>query len=102
MNLEVFRPKNKTENLLFSITKNCETVIEQTHKKPLETLQFKLMQPKETSSFKPSINLGLDSKWVVGLKSLGVYNSVFNTTEKKQIQTLSRLRRSFPMAYDRT
>ena len=29
----MIRPKNETEKLLLSITKNCETLIEQTHKK---------------------------------------------------------------------
>ena len=33
MNLNMIRPKNQTEDLLLSITKNCETLIEQTHKK---------------------------------------------------------------------
>ena len=28
------RPKNKTEDLLLSINKNCETINEQTHTKP--------------------------------------------------------------------
>ena len=30
----MIRPKNETENLLLSITKNCETLIKQTHRKP--------------------------------------------------------------------
>ena len=34
----MIRPKNQTEDLLLSITKNCETLIEQTHTKPQETL----------------------------------------------------------------
>ena len=33
MNLNMIRPKNETEDLLLSITKNCETLIEQTYKK---------------------------------------------------------------------
>ena len=33
MNLNVIRPKNQTEDLLLSITKNCETLIKQTHRK---------------------------------------------------------------------
>ena len=33
MNLNMIRPENQTEDLLLSITKNCETLIEQTHKK---------------------------------------------------------------------
>ena len=57
----MFRPKNETD-LLLSITKNGETLFEQTHTKPQETLDFKLTQPRETFSFRPSINVGVDSK----------------------------------------
>ena len=51
MNLKTIRPKNETQDLLLSITKNCETLIEQTHRKPEETLEFKLTKPKEKVSF---------------------------------------------------
>ena len=44
----MIRPKSQTEDLLLSITKNCETLIEQTHRKPEETLEFKMLKPKET------------------------------------------------------
>ena len=40
MNLNMIRPKNETEDLLPSKTKNCETLIEQTHTKPQETLEL--------------------------------------------------------------
>ena len=33
MNVKMIRPKNETENLSLSITKNCETLIEQTLRK---------------------------------------------------------------------
>ena len=46
MNLNIITPKNETENLLLSITKNCETLIEQTHRKPEETLEFKMTKPR--------------------------------------------------------
>ena len=39
MNLNMIRPKTQTEDLLLSITKNCETLIEQTHRKAEETLE---------------------------------------------------------------
>ena len=32
MNLNMIRPENGTEDLLLSKTKNCETLIDQTHK----------------------------------------------------------------------
>ena len=62
-------PKNETEELLLSKTLNCETLKKQTHKKPQETLEFRLKHPREIFSFKPFNDLGLDSKWMVGLTS---------------------------------
>ena len=41
----MIRPKNQTEDLLLLITKKCETLIEQTHTKPQETLEFKMIKP---------------------------------------------------------
>ena len=38
MNLNMIRPKNQTDDLLLSITKNCQTLIKQTHRKAEETL----------------------------------------------------------------
>ena len=42
----MIRTKNETEDLSFSITKSCETLIEQTHTKPQETLEFKMIKPR--------------------------------------------------------
>ena len=53
MNLNMIRPKNETEDLLLSITKNCETLIEQTHRKAEQTLEFKLNKSRETFRFQP-------------------------------------------------
>ena len=80
MNLNMIRPKNEIEDLLLSITKNCEMLIEQTHRKPEETLEFKMTKPRETSHFRPSIqNQG---SWMLGLVDLEVYNSIFIITEE--------------------
>ena len=79
MNLNMIRPKNKTEDLLLSITKNCETLIEQTHRKAEETLEFKMVQSKQTFHFKPPIPI--EGSWMIGLTDLEVYNSMFNITE---------------------
>ena len=76
----MIRPKNETEDLLLSITKNCETLIEQTHTKPQETLEFKMIKPRETFHFKPPIQIKGD--WMIGLTDLEVYNSMFNITEE--------------------
>ena len=80
MDLNMIRPKNQTEDLLLSITKNCETLIEQTHTKPQETLEFKMTKPREIFNFKPPIQIKGD--WMIGLTDLEVYNSIFNITEE--------------------
>ena len=79
MNLNMIRPKNETENLLLTITKNCEKLIEQNHRKAEETLEFKMINPRETFHFKPPIQIRGD--WMIGLTDLEVYNSIFNITE---------------------
>ena len=76
----MIRPKNETEDLLLSITKNFETLIEQTHTKPQETLEFKMIKPRETFHFKPPIQI--KGNWMIGLTDLEVYNSIFNITEE--------------------
>ena len=80
MDLIMIRPKNQTEDLLLSITINCETLIEQTHTKPQETLEFKMTKPREIFHFKPPIQIKGD--WMIGLTDLEVYNSIFNITEE--------------------
>ena len=72
-------PKNKTEDLLLSKTKNCETLIEQTHRKPEETLEFKMTKPREIFHFTPPMEI--EEVWMLGLVDLEVYNSIFNITE---------------------
>ena len=72
----MIRPKNGTEDLLLSITKNCETPIKQTHRKPQETLEFKMNKPKETIHFNQPIHIKGD--WMLGLTDLEVYNSIFD------------------------
>ena len=80
MNLNKIRPKNETEDLLLSITKNCETLIDQTHRKAEETLEFKMTKPRETFHFTPPVQIKGD--WMIGLTDLEVYNSIFNITEE--------------------
>ena len=76
----MIRPKNDTEDLLLSITKNCETLIEQTHRKAEETLEFKMNKSRETFHFSQPIQIQGD--WMIGLTDLEVYNSIFNITEE--------------------
>ena len=80
MNLNMIRPKNETEDLLLSINKNRETLINQTHRKAEETLEFKLTKPKETFHLTPPIQIKGD--WMIGLTDLEVFNSIFNITEE--------------------
>ena len=80
MNLNMIRPKNQTEDLLLSITKNCETLIKQTHRKAEATSEFKMIKSRETFHFKPPIQIQGD--WMIGLTNLEVYNSIFNITEE--------------------
>ena len=80
MNLNMIRPKNETEDLLLSITKNCQTLIEQTHRKPEETLEFKMLKSREAFHFNPPINT--NGLWMLGLIDQEVYNSIFNITKE--------------------
>ena len=71
----MIRPKNETENLLLSITKNCETLIEQTHRKAEETLEFKMIKPRETFHSFQSTNSSqrrLDD-WINRFRSMQFY-----------------------------
>ena len=74
----MIQSKNETEDLLLSITKNCETLIEQTHKKAEEMLEFKLTKSRETFHFNPSFEV--KENWMIGLISLEVYRSIYNIT----------------------
>ena len=76
----MIRPKNETEDLLLSITKNCEMLNEQTHRKPEEIVDVKITKPRETFHFNPPIHVKGD--WMLGLIYLEVYNSIFNITEE--------------------
>ena len=80
MNLNMIHSKNEIEDLLLSITKNCEKLVEQTHRKPEETLEFKKLKPRETFRFNPPIQVKGD--WMIGLLDLEVYNSIFNIAKK--------------------
>ena len=64
----MIRPRNETEVFLLSITKSCETLNEETHTKPRETLEFKPTQPREQFSFKPLFSI--EGSLILGLPSL--------------------------------
>ena len=80
MNLNIIRPKNETQDLLLSITKNGETLLEQTHRKAEETLEFKMGISKEFFHFNPPFQI--KRYWMIGLASLELYNTIFDITEE--------------------
>ena len=55
-------------------------MVEQTHRKPEETLEFKMLKSRETFHFNTPIHTKGD--WMLGLIDLEVYNSVFNITKE--------------------
>ena len=101
MNLNMIRPKTETEDLLLSITKNCQTLVQQTHRKPEETLEFKKLKPRETFHFNPPVRTKGD--WMPGLIDLEVYKSIFNmnhTNNKFELYTDTFDEFSFPELKD--
>ena len=61
-------PEKETEDLLLSITKNCETPIKQTRRKPEKTLEFEMIKPRKTFHFQPPISI--EGSWMIRLTSL--------------------------------
>ena len=53
----MIRPKNEIQDLLFSITENCETLNTKTNRKVEEPLECKLTRPRQTFSFEPPISI---------------------------------------------
>ena len=68
------KPKSEIEELILSIAKKCETLVQQTHRKPEETLEFRMIKPRETFLFSPPIEIS--GIWMLGLIDLEVNNSI--------------------------
>ena len=68
--------------LLLSIKKHTEMLIEQTKTKPQETLEFKMSKQRQTFAFNPSINLVEEDKGLLAVSSFECKNSVFNITDE--------------------
>ena len=84
----MIKTKNETEDLMLSITKSCQTLIEQTHTKPEGTLKLKMNKSREIFHFTPPIQIKADC--MIGLTSLEVYISIFNinhTSNKFELYT---------------
>ena len=60
----MIQSRAETEELLLSITKNCETLNQQTHKTAKETVEVKLIKPRETFQFKTPVSN--EGSWMVG------------------------------------
>ena len=80
MDLSNFVTYDKKESLLLNIAKSNQEIVENTQSKPQETLEFEMTKQKESFSF--DVPLNLEEKWMMGVTSLEVYNSVYNITEK--------------------
>ena len=80
MDLSKFVTYEKKESLLLNIANSSQEIVENTHSKPQESLEFKMNKQKESFSF--DIPLELPEKWMMGVTSLEVYNTVYNISEK--------------------
>ena len=80
MDLSNFVTYDKTESLLLNIAKSNQEIVENTQSKPQETLEFEMTKQKKSFSF--DVPLNLEEKWMMGVTSLEVYNTVYNITEK--------------------
>ena len=76
----MIRPKNDTEDFLLSITKNCETLFEQTHRKPQDILEFKFDKSRETFHFNPPIEM--IGSWMLEISGVEVYDSIVFITKQ--------------------
>ena len=77
----MIRPKNETEDLLISITKYCKILVKHTHRKPEETLEVKVIKPREAFHFNPPIHI--KGYWMLGSTDLEVHKSLLNVTKEK-------------------
>ena len=62
------------------MVKKLDEIEKNTHTKPQETLEFKMVRPKQTFHFDE--DLIIPEKWLMGLVNLQVYNTVYNITER--------------------
>ena len=70
------------DELLLSIKKHTDTLIEQTKTKPQETLEFKMNKQMQSFSFSPPLNLLKEGKCLLAVSSFECTNSVFNITNE--------------------
>ena len=80
MDLSKFTTNDKKETLLLAIAKSNLDIVDNTRSQPQETLEFKMNKHQKSFPFDPPLQL--PDKWMMGVISLEVYNSVFNVTER--------------------
>ena len=68
--------------MLLSIEKLTDTLIEQTKTKPQATLEFVMNKQTQTYSFNPPISLSEEGKWLLAVTFFECTNSVFSTTNE--------------------
>ena len=67
---------------LFLIRKHTNTLIQQTRKRPQETLEFKMNEQLATFSFNPPTILVKGGKWFLAVTYFECTNSVFEKTNE--------------------
>ena len=67
MDLSTFVINDKKGSLLLSFAKSNQEIVENTHSKPQETLEFKMTKQKESFSF--DVPLELPEQWTMGVTS---------------------------------
>ena len=72
----MIRTKTMTGELLLSVTKNCETLFEQTYGKSEETFESKVTNRRQAFHFNPVVEAKEDC--MIGLTSVEVYISILN------------------------
>ena len=75
--------------LLLSIKKHTDTLIEQTKSKPQETFEFKRKKQMQTFSFNPPINLADEGKRLLAVTSFECTNSVYKLTNENKSFSIS-------------
>ena len=75
MNLSNLVTYGKKASLHLSIDNSKKENVENTHCKPQETLEFKM--DDQTELFALDEPLALREKWMMGLTSLEIYNTVY-------------------------
>ena len=99
MDLSIFVTYDKKESLLLSFAKSNQNIVEKTHSKPQETLELKMTKQKESFSF--DVSLILNEKWMMGVTSLEVYNTVYYINERNnKLQILLKYEQLDALEFD--